>query len=158
MKKFIFFWGNNSPFSNWHPSVFVHNGIKFNRGEQYMMYSKAMLFGDVETAQKILESNDPGIQKKLGRQVKDYNEDIWAEKRVDIMVSGLIEKFKQNPEMLKVLLDTGDDEIVEASPFDTVWGIGLTAKDPRSKNKEQWLGQNLLGITLMKVRDEICSS
>lgn len=155
--NFTFFWQNRSPFSNWYPSKFTIDGINFTRGEQYMMYKKAMMFGDTEIAHKILNTDNPKEQKDLGRQVRNYNDEVWSANRVDIMVHGLFEKFNQNPFLKKALLDTGDTELAEASPFDLIWGIGYTEDKPEAKDKSKWRGQNLLGIVLMKVRDEIRS-
>lgn len=152
---FTFFWRNKSPFSNWYPSKFTYNGIEFTRGEQYMMYRKAMLFNDTEIAQLILETDNPATHKALGRQVRNYNENKWAAVRVDVMVEGLYEKFNQNPKLKQALLDTGDTEIAEASPVDFIWGIGLAEEDPNALDKSKWRGQNLLGIVLMRVRDEL---
>jgi ribA/ribD-fused uncharacterized protein len=153
--NFTFFWRNRSPFSNWYPSVFTHNGVTYTRGEQYMMHMKALMFGDLEIAARIMETDDPAVHKALGRQVKGYVDAVWAAKRVDIMVEGLTSKFSQNSRLKETLLATGDTEIVEASPVDRIWGIGLEESDPRALDKSKWLGQNLLGITLMRVRDEL---
>jgi len=155
MSQFTFFWQNRSPFSNWYPSKFTHNGINFTRGEQYMMYQKAMLFGDSEVAQAILLTDNPKEQKDLGRLVRNYDDAKWAAVRVDVMVEGLFEKFNQNEYLKQALLDTGDTEIVEASPYDRIWGIGWAEEDPEAQDKSKWRGQNLLGIVLMKVRDKI---
>ncbi len=153
--NFTFFWQNRSPFSNWYPSIFTHNGITFSRGEQYMMYQKAIMFGDINTAHAILLTGNPKEQKDLGRMVSNYNDAVWSAKRVEIMVEGLFEKFNQNPLLKEALLNTGDTIIVEASPVDRIWGIGLAEDDPRALDQSKWLGQNLLGITLMQVRDAI---
>jgi ribA/ribD-fused uncharacterized protein len=155
MSQFTFFWQNRSPFSNWYPSKFTHNGINFTRGEQYMMYQKAILFGDTAVAQAILLTDNPKEQKDLGRLVSNYDDSVWSAKRVDIMVEGLFEKFNQKENLKQALLDTGDTEIVEASPYDTIWGIGWKEEDPQAHDKSKWRGQNLLGIVLMKVRDKI---
>ena len=120
-----------------------------------MMYRKAIMFGDVNIAQAILLTGNPKEQKDLGRMVANYDEATWAAKRVGIMVEGLFEKFNQNPLLKEALLNTGDTIIVEASPVDRIWGIGLTEDDPRALDQSTWRGQNLLGITLMQVRDAI---
>ena len=153
--NFTFFWKNRSPFSNWYPSRFTHNGITYTRGEQYMMYQKAILFGDTEIAQQILDTDNPAEQKDLGRKVKNYDDSVWSEKRVDIMVDGLYEKFSQNEKLKAALLDTGFTEIAEASPIDRIWGIGYAEDHPNALDKTKWPGQNLLGIVLMRVRDKI---
>ncbi len=120
-----------------------------------MMYQKAMLFGDTAVAQAILLTDNPKEQKDLGRMVSNYDDTMWAASRVDIMVEGLYEKFSQNENLKKALLDTGDTEIVEASPYDIIWGIGWKEEDAQAHDKSKWRGQNLLGIVLMKVRDKI---
>ena len=153
--QYTFFWQNRTPFSNWYPSIFTHNGIKFSRGEQYMMYRKAILFGDTNIAHAILLTGNPKEQKDLGRMVANYDDDTWAAQRVDIMVEGLYEKFNQNPKLREALLSTGDTILVEASPVDKIWGIGLAEDHPDATNPDKWRGQNLLGITLMRVRDKL---
>lgn len=153
--NFTFFWKNRSPFSNWYPSRFTHNGITYTRGEQYMMYQKAMLFNDTEIAQQILKTDNPAEQKDLGRKVRNYDDSVWSAKRVDIMVEGLYAKFSQNEKLRAALLDTGFTEIAEASPVDRIWGIGYTEDHPNALDKTKWAGQNLLGIVLMRVRDRI---
>ena len=157
-QQFTFFWANGSSFSNWHRSRFVHNGIEYNTSEQYMMHMKAKLFEDAETAALIMKEKDPRKQKALGRQVRNFDQAEWEANAVDIMVSGLISKFVQNPVMRQELLNTGDTIIAEASPYDTVWGIGLAEDDPRAQDQSQWLGKNLLGVALMEVRDVLASS
>ena len=155
MNKYTFFWNNRTPFSNWYPSVFVWSGIRFTRGEQYMMYRKAMLFGDWEVADQIMNTDDPSKHKQLGRQVKNYEDVAWSSVRFDIMVEGLFEKFSQNPQLKQVLLETRGTKMVEANPYDRIWGIGLAASDPRAQNEETWLGQNLLGQVLDTVREKL---
>ncbi len=151
--NFTFFYGGY--FSNWASSTFTHDGVKYSHGEQYMMHMKALLFGDAEAAEKIMKAKSPYEQKALGRTVKNFDKSQWDAVCVDVMVAGLCSKFSQNPQFKKALLDTGDTEIVEASPSDRIWGIGLSESDPRALDKNQWRGQNLLGITLMRVRDAI---
>lgn len=157
VQGFVFFWGSADVFSNWHPSVFSVGGIKFNCSEQYMMYAKAMLFGDTEMASAILAERSPREQKALGRKVRGYDDATWAAKCLDVMFIGLLAKFEQNPEMAKVLLDTEDNEIVEASPYDIIWGVGLSESDPRILDKTQWRGTNYLGVVLMRVREALRS-
>ena len=154
---FTFFWNNQTPFSNWYPSEFTWGGYTFTRGEQYMMFRKAMLFCDPKTAHKILSTDNPMKQKDLGREVVNYRDELWAPVRFEIMVEGLYCKFSQNQKLKEALLATVGTEMVEASPFDRIWGIGLTASDPLAQNKETWLGQNLLGQVLDKVRSQLIS-
>lgn len=153
--NFTLFWQNRSPFSNWYPSTFTWNGITFTRGEQYMMYRKAMMFNDSETAKAILSTNNPKEQKDLGRLVKNYVDSEWSDIRYAIMVEGLFEKFNQNATLKQALLETGDTVIAEASPYDLVWGIGYTDDQPEAHDMTKWRGQNLLGKVLMEVRTKI---
>ena len=155
MNDFVFFWGSTSPFSNWYLCPFVHHGKQYNCSEQYMMYKKAMLFKDYDVAEMIMGQTEPRKQKFLGRQVRGYVDSVWMDKCQDIMVEGLISKFTQDTYSLNTLLDTGDKIIVEASPLDKIWGIGLSRDDPRALDESQWLGQNLLGKVLMRTRDAI---
>jgi predicted NAD-dependent protein-ADP-ribosyltransferase YbiA (DUF1768 family) len=135
-QKFTFFWESDSPFSNWYPQSFDHEGHRYNCSEQYMMYKKAMLFKDIDVAEMIMEQAHPRKQKF-------------------IMVPALVSKFTQDTYSLNCMLDTGDSIIVEASPYDKVWGIGMTQNDPRATDPTQWDGQNLLGVVLMKAREII---
>ena len=155
MTQFTLFWQNRSPFSNWYPSTFTHNGITFTRGEQYMMYRKAIMFNDLETAAAIMSTDNPREHKVLGRLVTHYNDTQWSAVREDIMVEGLFEKFNQIPKLKEALLATGDTIIAEASPYDLVWGIGFTADQPEATDQTKWRGKNLLGKVLMRVRNEI---
>lgn len=138
--------------SNWYKSEFTVNGVKFVNSEQWMMYQKAKIFGDDETAQKILASTSPKEAKDLGRKVKNYNDTIWNGVRQIVVYEGLKAKFKQNPDLAKQLLDTGDDILVECNPYDNIWAIHMDEDDPRVQDISQWQGQNLLGFTLMLVR------
>lgn len=151
--NYTFFWKTDSVFSNWHPSVFTHEGITFNCSEQFMMYHKAKLFNDTEIMKKIMQTNSPKKQKELGRQVRNFNSEEWSKKCINIMKSGLKNKFQQNPEMLKKLFDTGNSIIVEASPFDRIWGIGYDS-DNAIDNINNW-GQNLLGKLLTDLRNDL---
>lgn len=152
----VLFWGNKDIYSNWHPSMFTdEDGIIYKNSEQYMMYKKAMLFGDTNIAKQVLWTSDPRKMKELGRRVKNFNEKTWAANRVQIMVVGCYLKFTQNKDMGDALLATGHKTIVEASPYDKIWGIGLGEEDPRALNPNQWDGHNLLGISLMLVRQKM---
>jgi ribA/ribD-fused uncharacterized protein len=150
--KFTFFWKNRSPFTNWYPSKFTFLDVDFCCGEQYMMYVKAIMFDDFEIAKKIMATSKPSEHLAFGRQVKNYDDVTWSQFRYDYMVYGLYEKFKQNPELKEILLNTGSTIIAEASPTDLVWGIGLEETDPLAQDRANWKGQNLLGKVLMEVR------
>jgi ribA/ribD-fused uncharacterized protein len=139
-------------FSNWHRSPFVYKGHRFNCVEQFMMFSKAKMFGDDKAAAAVMATSDPRQQKALGRAVKGYDDATWSSRRLNIVTVGCREKFLQNPSMLAELLATGTTMIVEASPYDRVWGIGLGQDDPKALDRKQWRGENLLGQALMTVR------
>jgi ribA/ribD-fused uncharacterized protein len=148
---FTLFW--NGPFSQWHPSRFVVGGVTFSHAEQFMMYAKAMLFGDREAADRILKAKTPREQKALGRQVKGFDESVWILFREGIVFDGSYAKYSQNAELRDVLLATRGTTLVEASPTDRVWGIGLPEDDPRARDRTQWRGLNLLGEALTRVRE-----
>jgi len=160
--KFLYFWGHtnkyNSPiekscFSQWYPSSFTVDCITYNTAEHWMMAHKALLFGDTAGFENIISCETPKEAKELGRQVVGYDDQIWNDNRYEIVKIGNIQKFNQHPELATYLLETGDLIIVEASPVDTVWGIGLTSTSKDIDNIYAWRGQNLLGFVLMEVRD-----
>jgi ribA/ribD-fused uncharacterized protein len=122
------------------------------------MYKKALLFKDIDVAEMIMEQSHPRKQKFLGRQVRGYDDAIWMANCQEIMVPGLVSKFEQDSYSLQCLLDTEDSIIVEASPYDKVWGIGMKKDDPRATDPSKWEGKNLLGIVLMKARDIIVAA
>lgn len=155
MEKFTFFYRSQSPFSQWYPASFVIEGITFNCAEQYMMYVKAILFNDEEMAKKIIEAKDPGKQKALGRAVRNFDPAVWEKERLNIVYKGNYAKFTQNEELKKHLLKTAGTTLVEASPRDTIWGIGLGADNPRSQDRSTWRGKNLLGEVLTRLRGEL---
>lgn len=145
----------NAYLSNWFYCDFVVDGIKFNSGEQYMMFSKAKLFGDMKIAAKILASSDFSIIKKLGRKVTPFDGAVWEANREPIMYRGLLAKFEQNPELRAQILATGDAILAECAQKDTIWGIGLRMNSPSRFYPEKWKGLNLLGKTLMAVRSTL---
>ena len=123
-----------------------------------MMAEKARLFGDEAALARILASADPREVKRLGRGVTSYDPDRWAARRFDAVTEGNVAKFGQNPALLKFLLGTGDRVLVEASPDDAVWGIGVAESDPRASSPHRWPGENLLGFALMEVRKRLAAS
>jgi ribA/ribD-fused uncharacterized protein len=160
--KYLFFWGHrpardgsitSSCLSQWWPSPFTVGGVTFATAEHYMMWHKATLFGDTDIASRVLDVRHPNEAKTLGRTVKGFDEDRWVAARYDIVVAGSVAKFGQNPDLKAFLLGTGERVLVEASPLDRVWGIGLAADDPRASNPDQWQGLNLLGQALMEARE-----
>lgn len=118
-----------------------------------MMYQKSILFHDNEIAEQILSTSNVGKIKTLGRSVKNYEDKVWNGLRQIIVFQGLIEKFRQNDDLKAKLLDTQEDILAECAVQDKIWGIGLSMKDDRRFDMEEWQGQNLLGFTLMKVRE-----
>lgn len=156
-ERFFFFWKNRSPFSNWFMKDFEMNGIKFNCAEQAMMYEKAVLFGDSQTALQILMEKMPSKQKALGRQVSGFDESVWKQMREPIVKAILLKKFSQNEDLIVELFKTQGKTLVEASPVDNIWGIGLAEDDERAANRTSWNGLNLLGKLLTEVRGELMS-
>lgn len=156
-KNFVFFWGHEKdqkPFSNWYPCKFTIDGIEFNCTEQHMMYHKALTFGDHEIAEQILKSDSPSKQKKLGRKVDGFDADVWAARAKEIVYNGNKAKYTQTPDLMKDLLETHQKELVEASPYDAIWGIGMTENDPSALDKSKWMGTNWLGEVLTKLRND----
>lgn len=130
--RYTYFWRAKSPFSNWHYSEFEVDGEKFVNMEQYMMWSKAMIMEDYASAQKIMETTDPKECKALGRKVKPFYANLWNQHKENIVYTGCYAKFNQNPKLKKVLLES-EGELVEASPYDKIWGIGLSEVEARKK-------------------------
>ncbi len=145
----------NGYLSNWYLSEFEVGGVTYSSMEQYMMYQKAVLFGDDEIARQILETSDVGKIKAFGRAVKGYDDLIWNGLRQIIVYQGLFEKFSQNEALKKELLATKHHLLAECAVQDKIWGIGLSMKDERRFDRAQWQGQNLLGFSLMSVRAEL---
>lgn len=145
----------NGYLSNWYLSEFVVDGIKFSSMEQYMMYTKAMVFDDKDIARKVLLTTNAAEIKALGRQVSNYNDSVWNGMRQILIYKGLYEKFAQNEELKNQLLATGDDYLAECAVNDKIWGIGLSMSDPNRLNVASWNGQNLLGYSLMIVRNDL---
>jgi ribA/ribD-fused uncharacterized protein len=158
MSAYTFFFTESSPFSQWYRCSFSVDAITFNCAEQFMMHGKAKLFDDADTAAKILAADHPRDHKALGRKVKDFDDAAWKRAREAIVLDGNRAKFTQNPELREALLATRGTTLVEASPYDKIWGIGLAATDPRAQDPTQWKGQNLLGQILTRLRDELAGS
>ena len=152
---FTFFWRPDSPFSQWHPSTFVVDGVAFACAEQFMMHGKARLFDDAEVAAEILATPDPRAHKALGRKVRGFDDRRWKAAREDIVYAGSRAKFTQNPALRAALLATVGTRLVEASPMDRIWGIGLSMHDSARFNPSQWRGRNLLGYALMLTRKKL---
>ena len=127
----------------------------FSSAEQYMMYKKAVCFGDWDTAKEILCTDDVAQIKELGRQVSDYSESYWNGIRQIVVFEGLLAKFSQNENLKNQLKATGDAILAECAVKDRIWGIGLSMKDSDRFEISRWKGQNLLGYTLMIVRERL---
>ena len=141
--------------SQWQRAHFTVDGVEFNCAEQYMMYRKALLFGDERMAAKILEATKPFDHKRMGQQVQGFDQDTWVEARIDIVLTGNRAKFGQNDGLAKKLLRTEGTLLAEVNPRDEIWGIGLAEADPRVQDPSQWQGINLLGSILMEIRREL---
>ncbi|OPG08048.1 NADAR family protein [Microbispora sp. GKU 823] len=162
--RYLYFWGHRPArdggvgpgcLSQWWPVTFTEDAHTFASAEHYMMAHKAWLFGDTRAAEQILAAGHPGEAKKLGRAVRGFDEQLWNAHRFGIVVRGSIAKFGQNPELRHYLLATAGRVLVEASPLDRIWGIGLTADDERAASPATWQGLNLLGFALMEARDAL---
>jgi hypothetical protein len=151
--RFVFFWGGWP--SQWHKCRFRVDGLEYNCCEQFMMAEKARVFADWEAEAAILATPNPRQQKALGRKVRNFDADVWNSVCRGIVYRANLAKFEQNGELYDLLMGTGDRTIVEASPQDAIWGIGLRQDDPRAHDPAQWRGTNWLGIALMQVRDEL---
>ncbi|QKE72853.1 NADAR family protein [Arthrobacter citreus] len=153
--KFVFFWGDNDIYSNFYFFPFKHQGIEFKWSEQAIMYRKANLFGAKKIAEQILKAQTPKQCKGLGRsKVIPFDERTWMANREIIYGDVLYDKFS-NLELKSQLLATGDKILVEASPFDKIWGIGIGENDKRAEDPKKWKGLNLLGKVLMEVRSKL---
>ncbi|MBY0206286.1 MULTISPECIES: NADAR family protein [Paenibacillus] len=155
MEKFTFFWQTASPFSQWFKADFTVDGVQYTSAEQYMMHQKALLFGDQQIADKIMKTRSASVQKKLGRQVTGFDQTIWESECQRIVYEGNQAKFTQNEDLLAALLATQGTTLVEASPDDRIWGVGLAEEDPRIRNRKTWRGTNWLGEILTRLREEI---
>lgn len=162
--KLLFFWGHQpskdgaitaSCLSQWWPAPFEVAGVRYPTAEHWMMAGKARLFGDDDTAGKIANAGSPKQAKELGRQVRGFDASTWDANKRHIVELGSFEKFRQNSPLRDFLLSTGDQVLVEASPVDRIWGIGLAGDDKRATNPLQWRGENLLGFALMTARDRL---
>ncbi len=164
--SYLLFWGHQpnadnsigkSCFSQWFEASFEVEGQTYLTAEHFMMAEKARLFNDLDTRASILAAKTPAEAKKLGRGVKAFDDATWNQARFDIVVRANEAKFSQNPALREYLLNTGLRVLVEASPVDPIWGIGLAANDERALDPRAWFGLNLLGFALMEVRARLAS-
>jgi ribA/ribD-fused uncharacterized protein len=154
-ERFVFFWQSESPFSQWHPSPFEHRGERFVTAEQWMMAAKARLFGDHTVRDAILATSDPAEQKALGREVRGFDAERWSEHAFGVVYAGNALKFGAGSPLRQALFDTAGHTLVEASPYDRIWGIGLLASDERALRRAAWQGENRLGAALTALRDHM---
>lgn len=161
--KYLFFWGHQvkgnsitkSCFSQWYTSPFNEGGNRFATAEHYMMFGKAKLFGDADAMEKALSAKNPGAVKAVGRSVKGFDQAVWNANKFDLVVNANLAKFGSNDDLRDFLVNTGKRVLVEASPVDKVWGIGLAEDSEAASNPNLWKGENLLGFALMKVREQL---
>jgi ribA/ribD-fused uncharacterized protein len=159
--KYLFFWGHQpsadgrlgaSVFSQWWPAPFTVEGEQYRSAEHYMMAEKARLFADANTRARILAASTPAEAKKLGRAVQHFDEQVWQNERFAIVVRGSIAKFASDPQLREYLISTSGKVLVEASPLDKIWGIGMGKDHAHAENPLEWRGLNLLGFALMVAR------
>lgn len=162
--RYVFFWGHQAKktgeigkacFSQWYEAPFTLKEFIYPTAEHYMMAEKARLFDDQATLAKILSAGAPALAKKLGREIQGFDEQRWEARRFDAVVEGNLAKFSQNAALGDYLLTTGDRVLVEASPVDPVWGIGMAEDHPQAEDPAAWRGLNLLGFALMEVRRQL---
>lgn len=162
--KFLCFWGhqpskdgsvNKFCLSQWWVQDFIVEGQIYPTAEHWMMAGKAKLFGDNEVLEKIYQAKTPAEAKKLGRQVRNFDGQLWNAHKYNIVKEGNIHKFSQHEELKTFLLNTKDRVLVEASPVDKIWGIGLEASHPHAEQPMHWKGENLLGFAIMEARDHL---
>jgi ribA/ribD-fused uncharacterized protein len=158
--RFLFFWGHTPKgrtvgpwvLSNWFPSPFVIDGVTYETNEHWMMAEKARLFGDTVARGRVMKAPSPGEAKAIGREVRQFDDDVWDAARFGIVARGCEAKFAADAALRDYLLQTGDAVLVEASPRDRVWGIGLGASSADANDPRTWRGENLLGFALMEAR------
>ncbi|MCO1654717.1 NADAR family protein [Pseudonocardia humida] len=162
--EYLYFWGHRpapdgSPgkgcLSQWWPVDLEVDGRTFASAEHWMMWRKAVLFDDAEAAERVLRAATPAEAKKIGAEVRGFRAAAWEAERFDVVVAGNVAKFTQHDDLRAVLLGTGSRVLVEASPVDRIWGIGLAADDQRADDPTAWRGLNLLGFALMRVREQL---
>ncbi|MFG2745430.1 NADAR family protein [Streptomyces chartreusis] len=162
--RYLHFWGHRplpdgrvgaSCLSQWWPSPFTVSGVSYATAEHWMMAEKARLFKDADAERQALAADHPSLAKKAGRLVRGFDNAAWERERFRIVVEGSVHKFGAHPELRAFLLGTGDRVLVEASPVDRVWGIGLAARDEGADDPERWRGPNLLGFALMEARERL---
>ncbi len=162
--RYLFFWGHTAKrpeavgaecLSQWYGAPFQVDGATYPTAEHYMMAAKARLFGDTEREAEVYEAPSPGAAKAIGRRVRGFRDDVWKRERMGIVIRANLAKFEAHEELGTFLISTKNRVLVEASPRDRIWGIGLSAANPKAENPRTWRGQNLLGFALMEVRQQL---
>lgn len=162
--KYLHFWGHRprrdgrvgaTCLSQWWQSPFTVDGVEYTTAEHWMMASKARLFDDAEAERKALQAPNPALAKKAGRLVRDFDDAVWERERFAIVVEGSVHKFAAHTDLREFLLGTGDRVLVEASPVDRIWGIGMAETDEGADDPRRWRGPNLLGFALMEARERL---
>ncbi|GGY63066.1 hypothetical protein GCM10010326_67340 [Streptomyces xanthochromogenes] len=162
--KYLHFWGHRpqrdgslgpSCFSQWWPSPFTVEGVRYATAEHWMMASKARLFGDPEAERAAIDAPNPALAKRAGRLVRGFDDEVWRRERYGIVLAGSLHKFGQDEALRGYLLGTGSRVLVEASPLDRIWGIGLAADAPEAADPQRWRGLNLLGFALTEARQRL---
>ncbi len=145
----------NGVLSNWYPTEFVIEGVKYKSVEQYFMAKKAEFFGDNIALGRILETPDPKRAKEIGRQVRLFDEQAWLTVSEEFMQEGTLQKYKQNPQVARILQETKSDILVECNSADLIWGAGIAMQDQRLNEPFEWPGINKLGFILTEVRETL---
>ncbi|MEH1124941.1 NADAR family protein [Micromonospora sp. CPCC 206061] len=162
--KIMPFWGHKPTpsgaigagcLSQWWPAAFTVDGLAYPTAEHWMMAGKARLFADDDGVAAVLAAKSPGAAKAAGRKVRGFDEQRWTDARYDLVVAGNLAKFGQHPNLREFLVATGDRVLVEASPYDRIWGIGMAPTHPDVQRPSAWRGLNLLGFALMDVRERL---
>ncbi|MFD5397813.1 NADAR family protein [Streptomyces sp. NPDC127097] len=163
-RKYVHFWGHSprrdgslgvSCFSQWWPAPFTVEGVRYATAEHWMMAGKARLFGDAEAERRVRAARHPQQAKDAGRTVRGFDEETWRRHRFGLVAEGSVHKFGQDAALREYLLGTNSRVLVEASPVDRIWGIGLAADDERAADPARWRGLNLLGFALMAARQRL---
>ncbi len=162
--QFVYFWGHRplpdgsigpSCCSQWFDAGFDLENTHYATAEHYMMVEKARTFGDMEALEQVLAASTPEDVKKIGRRVKNFNAGVWSTRSIEVVLQGNVSKFSQNPRLREWLRESGASVLVESSPEDAIWGIGLHRDDPRANDPSVWPGKNLLGFAIMTARDQL---
>lgn len=162
--KYLYFWGHQPQrdggvgkgcLSQWWPAPFTVDGVEYPTAEHWMMARKARLFGDAAAEHAAEAAPGPRQAKAAGRRVAGFDQEVWERERYAIVVEGNVRKFERHAELREYLLGTTSRVLVEASPLDRVWGVGLAAEDDRVRDPARWRGLNLLGFALMEARQRL---